>query len=64
MNVTQVYAIAAGGVFVLLLTVKSVSSVQRVLRALTILVAKHLAYPFLVRRHRFLGPWSRADVLL
>ncbi len=64
MNVTQVYAIAAGGVFVLLLTVKSVSSVQRVLRALAILVAKHFTYPFLVRRHRFLGPWSRADVLL
>jgi len=27
-------------------------------------VAKHLTYPFIVRRHRLLGPWSRADVLL
>ncbi len=64
MNVPQVYAIAAGGVFVLLLIIKSVSAVQQFLRALAILVAKHLTYPFLVRRRRLLGPWSRADVLL
>ncbi|KAL4961382.1 ferric reductase family protein [Aspergillus stella-maris] len=25
--------------------------------------SRHLALPFLVHRHRFLGPWSRADVL-
>lgn len=64
MNVPQVYAIAAGGVFALLLILKSVSSVHQVLRTLAILVAKHLTYPFIVRRHRLLGPWSRADVLL
>ena len=64
MNVTQVYAIAAGGVFVLLLIVKSISSIQQVLSALAILMAKHLTYPFLLRRHRLLGSWSRADVLL
>lgn len=64
MNVPQFYAIAAGGVFVLLLIMKSVSAIQQFLRALAILVAKHLTYPFLVRRRRLLGPWSRADVLL
>ena len=64
MNITQAYAIAAGGVFVLLLTVKSLTSFRPVLRALAILMAKHLTYPFIVRRHRRLGPWSRADVLL
>ena len=64
MNIPQVYAIAAGGVFILLLIFKSVSSVHQVLCALAILVAKHLTYPFIVRRHRLLGPWNRADVLL
>ena len=64
MNIPQVYAIAAGGVFVLLLIMKSGSSIHHVFHALTILVAKHLTYPFLVRHHRLLRPWSRADVLL
>lgn len=64
MNVPQVYAIAAGGVFVLLLIINSISAVQQILHAFAIVVAKHLTYPFLVRRRRLLGPWSRADVLL
>jgi len=64
MNIPQIYAIAAGGVFVLLLIIKSVSAVQQGFHALAIFVAKHLTYPFLIRRRRLLGPWSRADVLL
>ena len=64
MYVTQAYAIAAGGVFVLLLIVKGLTSFRPILRALAILTAKHLTYPFIVRRHRLLGLWSRADILL
>ena len=64
MNIPQIYAIAAGGVFVLLLIMKSGSSIRHVFHALAILVAKHLTYAVLVRRHRLLGPWSRGDVLL
>lgn len=64
MNPTSIYAIAAGGVVVLLIVIKSLVSVEQVLRALALLTAKHLTYPYLVRRHRLLGPWSRADVLL
>ena len=64
MNVIQVYAIAADDVFLLLLIVKSVSSVQQVLCALVILMIKHLIYSFIVRRHRLLKSWSRVDVLL
>ena len=64
MNVPQVYAIAAGGVFVLLLIFKSGSAVQQGCHALAVFVAKHLTYPFLIRRRRLLGPSSRADVLL
>lgn len=64
MDVTQGYAIAAGGIFVLLLIVKNIPFFQQILSALAILMAKHLTFPLLVRRHRLLGPWSRAGVLL
>ena len=64
MEITQIYAIAVGGVFLLLLSTRCISSAQRVLQALELLVAKHVTYPLLVRRHRLLGPWSRADVLV
>ena len=64
MNVTQGYAIAAGGIFVLLFLVKSLPLFQRILGALAILTAKHLTYLLIIRRHRLVGPESRADVLL
>jgi hypothetical protein len=55
MNITQGYAITAGGIFVLLFIVKSIPFFQQVLSALATLTAKHLIYPFIVRRHRLLG---------
>ena len=64
MNPTSIYAIAAGGVVVVLIIIKSLVSVEQVLRALALLVAKHFTYPYFVRRHHLLGPWSRADVFL
>ena len=63
MNIPQVYAIAASGVFVLLLIIKSGSSIYYVFYTLAILVAKYLTYLFLIRRYRLLRPWSRADIL-
>ena len=48
MNIPQVYAIAAGGVFVLLLIIKSNSIIHYSLYALAILVAKHLTYLSLI----------------
>jgi len=64
MNVTQGYAIAAGGILVLMFLLQSIPFFQRIFSALAILTARHLTYPFIIRRHRLLGPWSRADVLL
>ena len=64
MNPTSIYAIAAGGVVVVLIIIKSLVSVEQVLCALALLVAKHFTYPYFVRRHHLLGPWSRADVFL
>ena len=48
----------------MLIIIKSLISVEQVLRALALLAAKHFTYLYLVRRHRLLGPWSRADVFL
>ena len=48
MNISQVYAITAGSVLVLLLIMKSGSSIHRLFHALAILVVKYLTYPFLV----------------
>ena len=64
MNPTLIYAIAAGGVVVMLIIIKSLVSVEQVLRTLALLTAKYFTYLYLVRRYRLLGPWSRADVFL
>ena len=64
MNPTLVYAIAAGGVVVVLIIIKSLVSMEQVLRALALLMAKYFTYPYFVRRHHLLGPRSRADVFL
>lgn len=64
MEITQIYAVAAGGVFLILMIIKGFPFIQHVLRSLAITISKYLTYPFVVRRHRLLGPWSPADVLL
>lgn len=38
--------------------------VVRFVGYLSVLVSKHLTYPYLLRRHRFLGSWSRAGAAL
>jgi hypothetical protein len=67
MEIAQVYAAAAGGIFIVLIFVNLTfvnlrrDIVQR-LESVSPLKLKHLTYP-LIRRHRFLGPWNLADVL-
>jgi hypothetical protein len=75
MEIAQVYAAAAGGIFIVLIFVNLLRDtfivlifvnlrrgiVQR-LETFSPLKSKHLTYP-LIRRHRFLGPWNLADVL-
>jgi hypothetical protein len=80
------YAIAAGGIFLLLVLVriapwfgllaealsrfvaKQAEALSRFVakkaEALSRCVAKHLAYPYLLGRHRLIGPWTRLAVLL
>ena len=64
MEITQTYAVAAGGVFLILMIIKGFPFILHVLQSLAITISKYLTYPFVVRRHRLLGPWSPADVFL
>ena len=50
MNPTLIYAIAAGGIVVVLIIIKSFVSVEQVLRALALLAAKHFTYSTPVKR--------------
>jgi hypothetical protein len=64
MEFMTLYAIAAGGIFLLLVLVRIAPSFKPLAEALSRWVAKHLAYPYLLGRHRLIGPWTRLAVLL
>ena len=61
MDVTQCYAIAAGGCIALLFIVNTLVRLSWLLKPCIALLRKYFQYP-LLRRHRLLGPWTRAQV--
>ena len=63
MDILLIYAIAAGALFGLILIMRAASFFLRILRAYSVLFIKYLLYPQVLRRHRFFGPWTRAQVL-
>ena len=64
MDITQAYAVAAGGIFTTLFLINLLPYVMRLTGRVLIVICKHLTYPYLVRRHRLFGPWTRAGVLV
>lgn len=62
MEFMTLYAIVAGGIFLLLVLVRIAPSFEPLAEALSRWVAKHLAYPYLLGRHRLIGPWTRLAV--
>ncbi|KAI9769850.1 MAG: hypothetical protein M1840_003844 [Geoglossum simile] len=64
MDISQVYAIAIGGNFCLLLILNSLPYIVRLVRYLSPLISKHLIYRYLLHHHRVIGPWSRASVIV
>jgi hypothetical protein len=64
MDITKVYAIIIGSSFGLLLLINSLPLIVRLVKYLSPLVSKHLIYRYVLRRHRLLGPWSRAGILV
>jgi hypothetical protein len=64
MDTTQIYAIAAGSIFFCLLLLRTRRYIKPFLKIVNVQASQYLIYPQLIHRHRYLGPWSWADVLL
>lgn len=64
MEIIQIYAISVGSVFLFLLLISPRSYVKLLITAVSLPTYKHLIYPRVIRRYRYVGPWSRASVLL
>ena len=64
MEITSAYAIAAGGFLLLLVAINALPHFQPLAKRASLWTSKHLTYPYLMHRHRFFGPWSRATVLI
>lgn len=64
MEITKVYAVALGGTFCMLLIISGLPLIVRCVRYLTPFVRTHLVYNNVLDRHRLLGPWSRAAVII
>jgi hypothetical protein len=64
MNLIQIYAVAAGGIFSLFALVRLLPSVIPFSTRVSWFVSKHLTYPYLLHRHQILGPWTRAGVAM
>ena len=64
MDVSLVYAIAIGGIFCALLVLNGLPLIARLAGYLTRLMSKYMVYRYALDRHRLLGPWSWASVLL
>jgi hypothetical protein len=65
MELTRVYSIIIGAVFVLLVLYRTILNLFRALQLHTLhFVLKHLVYAVVLRRRRFLGPWTRWYLIL
>ena len=54
----QAYAMAAGGFFVALLLIRTRDRVKARFESTRRSALRHLAYPQVIRRRRFIGPWT------
>ena len=64
MDITKVYAITIGGSVGLLLLINGLLFIAGLARYLSPLISKHLIYRYVLDRHRFVGPWSRAHIFV
>lgn len=74
MNIILGFAIAAGGILLIPVLINLLPYIPYLIPYLPDLLSfarrfsyqtlRYLTYPYIVRRHRFLGPWTLADVLI
>lgn len=64
MNLSSIYAIAAGGCFLALFLIQTRTTMTTWAESISCLISRHLTLPALIHRHRIWGPWSRLNVLI
>lgn len=64
MNPIEIYGCILGGFFVLLLSIRCFPVIETSFHYISLFISKHMTLRLALRRHRFAGPWSRADVLI
>lgn len=63
-DTTHAYAVAVGGIFIACALLRLRSRFKACFDFVHRLTLHYLLYPRLIRRHRFIGPWSWAAVLV
>ncbi|PYI07371.1 putative metalloreductase transmembrane component [Aspergillus sclerotiicarbonarius CBS 121057] len=72
MDITTIYAVAAGALLAFFVLVELISSFFRLMKSRMLqfihtcarFICKELTYPYFIGRHHLLGPWTRASVML
>jgi hypothetical protein len=64
MDLTAKYALAAGGIFSLLLLTQLIPRIPKLFKRVSIWVSKHVIFSYTLERYRRVGPWTRATVAL
>ncbi|OAF59117.1 hypothetical protein VC83_04114 [Pseudogymnoascus destructans] len=64
MDAIQIYAIAAVGTLCIFAFVNLLPLLIPLVTRVSIFVSKHFRYPYILHRHRILGPWTRAGVVI
>lgn len=64
MDITLEYAIAAGGILTLFFLANLLRLARPLFQRVSRKASKHVSYTYLIHRHRYLGPWTPADVLV
>lgn len=64
MKITQVYAMAVGSAFLILLSISFLFYLVVLMKKVSLEVSRFLIYPQFLHHHQFLDPWTWADVLI
>ena len=64
MDIIQIYAIAAGGTFFIFVLINLLPYLAPLWKHISLFTSKHLTYPYILHRHRLIGPCSRLEILL
>ena len=63
MDIIQAYAVAASGILFAFFLINLLPYLAPLWKHISLFTLKHLIYPYLLHRHRFIGPCSRAELL-